>query len=54
MHDYSAVMQGQQVLDTLNKTVNGADAKPLTVDAVAAAARAGKDWERTFSQHSTA
>lgn len=43
MHDYSAVMQGQQVLDTLNKTVNGADAEPLSVDAVAAAARASKD-----------
>src|SRR6266496_341261 len=43
MHDYSAVMQGQQVLDTLNKTVNGKDAKPLTVEAVAAAARASKD-----------
>jgi hypothetical protein len=43
MHDYSAVMQGQQVLNTLNKTVNGGDAKPLSVDAVAAAARAGRD-----------
>lgn len=43
MHDYSAVMQGQQVLDTLNKTVNGADATPLSVDGVAQAARASKD-----------
>jgi hypothetical protein len=43
MHDYSAVMQGQQILDTLNQSVNGKDAKPLTVGAVAAAARAGRD-----------
>lgn len=43
MHDYSAVMQGQQVLDTLNKTVNGKDAKPLSLDAVASAAREGRD-----------
>lgn len=43
MHDYSAVMQGQQILNGLNKAVNGDDAKPLTVDAVAQAARASRD-----------
>ena len=43
MHDYSAVVTGQQILETLNETVNGKDAKPLSVDAVAAAARAGRD-----------
>jgi hypothetical protein len=43
MHDYSAVMQGQQILDALNNAVNGKDAKPLTVDAVASAARMSKD-----------
>jgi hypothetical protein len=43
MHDYSAVMQGQQVLETLNETVNGKGAKPLSVDAVAEAARMSRD-----------
>lgn len=43
MHDYSAVMQGQQVLESLNETVNGKNAKQLSVDAVAQAARMSRD-----------
>lgn len=43
MHDYSAVMQGQKVLESLNESVNGKDAKELSVDAVAQAARMSRD-----------
>ena len=49
MHDYSAVVTGQQILETLNETVNGKDAKPLSVDAVAAAARAGSRQGSEYS-----